>query len=206
MLWPCGADYTQSSGATAVVMVLVGESIVVANLGDSRCVIQRSATSPPPAQAGAAFATVDHKPSSVDETARIEAAGGTVVGNRVNGLLGVSRALGDFEMKDPAVSAHPCPMPMHCTAAAKARLRTALCCPTHTYARAHSPTHAQPPHIYGCHRCSRPHYPRYCTYSASPERIATPCICRPTLPTLPSALMSARVGWLSTGRQSSRAG
>ena len=147
MLWPCGADYTQSSGATAVVMVLVGESIVVANLGDSRCVIQRSATSPPPAQAGAAFATVDHKPSSVDETARIEAAGGTVVGNRVNGLLGVSRALGDFEMKDPAVSAHPCPMPMHCTAAAKARLRTALCCP-HTHTRAHTAPHMHSPPTY----------------------------------------------------------
>lgn len=81
--------YAQSSGSTAVAMVLAGESIVVANLGDSRCVIQRTTipcrhpsslrpsaphsthsllTAAPPR---AVFATVDHKPGSLDETARI---------------------------------------------------------------------------------------------------------------------------------------
>lgn len=41
----------------------------------------------------------DHKPYLPGETARIEAAGGTVAMRRVNGDLAVSRALGDFTYK-----------------------------------------------------------------------------------------------------------
>jgi len=41
----------------------------------------------------------DHKPYLPQETARIEAAGGTVAMRRVNGDLAVSRALGDFTYK-----------------------------------------------------------------------------------------------------------
>lgn len=45
------------------------------------------------------FSTADHKPSNDEERRRIEAAGGFLKAGRVNGMLAVSRALGDFELK-----------------------------------------------------------------------------------------------------------
>ena len=43
--------------------------------------------------------TVDHKPANPPEMERIQNAGGSVLIQRVNGSLAVSRALGDFEYK-----------------------------------------------------------------------------------------------------------
>ena len=46
------------------------------------------------------LATEDHKPSNPIERERIQNAGGSVMIQRVNGSLAVSRALGDFEYKN----------------------------------------------------------------------------------------------------------
>eukprot|EP00039_Didymoeca_costata_P012563 m.181488 g.181488 ORF g.181488 m.181488 type:complete len:450 (-) comp15514_c1_seq14:191-1540(-) len=87
-------DEREMSGATAVVAVTAKDHIVIANLGDSRAIIARSDGLPP-------HETQDHKPGLPKETERITAAGGFVINNRVNSFVGVSRALGDFEYKNP---------------------------------------------------------------------------------------------------------
>jgi protein phosphatase 1G len=87
-----GGEYGgPAAGCTAVCAVVRGDALVVANAGDSRCVLSR---------AGRAVAmTQDHKPNDPEEFARITAAGGFVADGRVNGSLNLSRALGDLEYK-----------------------------------------------------------------------------------------------------------
>jgi protein phosphatase 1L len=90
------AEHSQhrDAGSTASTAVLVGERLLVANVGDSRAVICR---------AGKAFAlSKDHKPNRDDERQRIEEAGGVVMWAgtwRVGGVLAVSRAFGDRLLK-----------------------------------------------------------------------------------------------------------
>lgn len=83
------------AGATAIVAVLKGNELYVANAGDSRGVLCRG---------GEAIAlSQDHKPSLDTERTRIEAAGGflsDIAGMcRVNGNLNLSRAIGDLRYK-----------------------------------------------------------------------------------------------------------
>lgn len=79
------------SGSTSVMTLIGPKDIVCANTGDSRAVLSRGGEAVPLSH--------DHKPMNPEEKARIEAAGGTVKFNRVNGDLAVSRALGDFVYK-----------------------------------------------------------------------------------------------------------
>jgi len=79
------------AGCTAVCAMVLGNQLVVANAGDSRCVLSRK---------GQAVAlTEDHKPTNDEEFDRICKAGGFVADGRVNGSLNLSRALGDLEYK-----------------------------------------------------------------------------------------------------------
>ena len=47
----------------------------------------------------------DHKPDNEGEMTRIKAAGGFVDDGRVQGIIAVSRAIGDWEYKNPALLA-----------------------------------------------------------------------------------------------------
>ncbi|KAF8044305.1 hypothetical protein BT93_A2330 [Corymbia citriodora subsp. variegata] len=88
-------------GSTAVAAVLTPDRIVVANCGDSRAVLCRGGKAIPLSR--------DHKPDRPDELARIEAAGGRVIyvnGARVEGILAMSRAIGDKYLK-PVVTSEP---------------------------------------------------------------------------------------------------
>ncbi|VDD88401.1 unnamed protein product [Enterobius vermicularis] len=79
------------SGATAVVVIIKENKIYCGNVGDSRAVACVSGVAKP--------LSFDHKPANDDESRRINAAGGWVEFNRVNGNLALSRALGDFAFK-----------------------------------------------------------------------------------------------------------
>ncbi|MEW5319690.1 MAG: hypothetical protein WDW38_010828 [Sanguina aurantia] len=97
-----GTETGEDVGATAVVAVLGKEHIWIAHCGDSRAVVQRSGEAVP--------VTQDHKPDREDEAARVRAAGGKVVyaagSYRVNGMLAMSRAIGDHFLR-PYVIAEP---------------------------------------------------------------------------------------------------
>ncbi|KAM0890580.1 hypothetical protein ACQ4PT_026944 [Festuca glaucescens] len=99
----------QIEGSTACVALIRGNQIIVGNVGDSRCVLSRNGQ--------AIDLSTDHKPNDPGERARIEAAGGSVIRKevlvydalgrrrielgpyRVDGIIAVSRALGDFQFK-----------------------------------------------------------------------------------------------------------
>ena len=63
----------------------------VANAGDTRCVIA--------SKSKAKDLSHDHKPDLLNEKRRVERAGGVVDEGRVNGVIAISRALGDWEYK-----------------------------------------------------------------------------------------------------------
>ncbi|XP_066995659.2 probable protein phosphatase CG10417 [Anabrus simplex] len=80
------------SGCTAVVALLRGRDLYVANAGDSRCVLSHKGK--------AVDMSVDHKPEDDEERERILNAGGKVtLDGRVNGGLNLSRAFGDHAYK-----------------------------------------------------------------------------------------------------------
>jgi serine/threonine protein phosphatase PrpC len=85
---------SQFTGCTATVVLISKDSIYCANAGDSRTVLARSSKTNQVEPL-----SEDHKPDNAEEKARIEAAGGFVEENRVNGSLNLSRSLGDFEYK-----------------------------------------------------------------------------------------------------------
>jgi len=73
-------------------VLITAEHIFCANSGDSRAVLSRNYNAVP--------LSFDHKPSNDLEQKRIEAAGGFVEEDRVNGSLNLSRSLGDFGYKN----------------------------------------------------------------------------------------------------------
>ncbi|ODN73750.1 hypothetical protein L202_07286 [Cryptococcus amylolentus CBS 6039] len=66
--------------------------LYTANVGDARGVLSRGGK--------AVRLTYDHKGSDASEAKRITDAGGFVMNNRVNGVLAVTRSLGDASMKE----------------------------------------------------------------------------------------------------------
>ena len=80
------------SGSTSVCVLISPTRYYFINCGDSRALLCRKGQ--------VHFATADHKPSNPLERDRIQKAGGSVMLQRVNGSLAVSRALGDYEYKN----------------------------------------------------------------------------------------------------------
>ncbi|KAG5470572.1 hypothetical protein LSCM1_01816 [Leishmania martiniquensis] len=82
----------ERGGCAAVVLYLDGDDVYCANAGDSRCVMCRNGT--------VDALSTDHKPYLPSEQMRIERAGCYVMNRRVNGMLALSRAIGDFMFKN----------------------------------------------------------------------------------------------------------
>ncbi|KAK3234040.1 hypothetical protein CYMTET_55700 [Cymbomonas tetramitiformis] len=91
-----------SCGTTAVTALVTRKKstdgprvLYIANVGDARGVLCRDLMNSPVAER----MSIDHKPADQAERSRIEQAGGAVINQRVLGVLAVSRALGDHELK-----------------------------------------------------------------------------------------------------------
>ncbi|GJN88177.1 hypothetical protein Rhopal_001142-T1 [Rhodotorula paludigena] len=76
----------------AVTKPAAKRTLYTANVGDARAVLSRGGK--------AVRLTYDHKGSDAKEAKRISDAGGFVLNNRVNGVLAVTRSLGDSSMKE----------------------------------------------------------------------------------------------------------
>lgn len=89
-----------TSGACVVTALIrvVGDKryLVVANAGDSRAVISRNSA--------VSRLTFDHKPTDEGEAKRVIAGGAFIRDGRVNGMIGITRALGDHTMKQWIIS------------------------------------------------------------------------------------------------------
>lgn len=88
---PESNDLANFVGCTACVALITKTEIFVANAGDSRCVLSKNGI--------AINMSEDHKPELDHEKKRIEKAEGFVEDNRVNGVLNLSRSLGDLDYK-----------------------------------------------------------------------------------------------------------
>ena len=79
------------SGSTAIACLISPSHVYLINCGDSRAIMVSDNQ--------VVLNTYDHKPINPIERERIQNAGGSVMIQRVNGSLAVSRALGDYEYK-----------------------------------------------------------------------------------------------------------
>jgi len=93
--------HIMTSGCTAAVCVLLEErgarTIYTAHLGDSRAVMSRGG------HASRLTSMTDHKATDPLEQKRVIEAGGRIVNERVNGMLAMTRALGDHLLKMPVL-------------------------------------------------------------------------------------------------------
>ncbi|XP_042479958.1 probable protein phosphatase 2C 2 isoform X2 [Macadamia integrifolia] len=92
-------NVSNSSGTTALTALILGRLLLVANVGDCRAVLCRKGEAIEMSQ--------DHRPIYPSEHKRVEELGGFVDDGYLNGVLSVSRALGDWDMKFPRGSPSP---------------------------------------------------------------------------------------------------
>ncbi|ODV80123.1 ser/thr protein phosphatase [Suhomyces tanzawaensis NRRL Y-17324] len=83
-------------GSTGIVTTIIRDRyIIVANTGDSRCILSVDGVPK--------TLSFDHKPILMNERIRVENSNGYVLNNRINEILALSRAFGDFTFKAPYI-------------------------------------------------------------------------------------------------------
>ena len=80
-------QYT-ATGSTASIVIIMGNKMTVANVGDSRVILING-------KGNVVRATVDHNVTNEYEKKLIQERGGTIFNNRVNGLISLTRCFGD---------------------------------------------------------------------------------------------------------------
>ena len=85
-------------GNTATVVFINNKLLYCANVGDSSCCLIGKT---------AEFISVDHKCKNKKEAKRIEKEGGRIEEDRLNGILCITRGLGDFDLKNKGLIADP---------------------------------------------------------------------------------------------------
>ena len=86
-------------GSTCLLSMVLNDRLTVANIGDSIALLVNK-------DGSVHQMNTEHKPTANAERRRIEEAGGIVLAHRVQGELSVSRAFGDFELRN-YISAEP---------------------------------------------------------------------------------------------------
>jgi serine/threonine protein phosphatase PrpC len=87
-----------NAGCTSCVVLITKDTIYCANAGDSRACLATK-------KGKVIDLSHDHKPDNDGELKRVKAAGGFVEDGRVQGVIAVSRAIGDWEYKNPKLLA-----------------------------------------------------------------------------------------------------
>lgn len=86
-------------GTTALVALFLADDLFVANAGDTRCILSTN-------KGTVHHASTAHRPSDKKEEERIKLMGGNITDMsvpRVEGILAVSRALGDFDLAEKGI-------------------------------------------------------------------------------------------------------
>ncbi|TGZ69906.1 hypothetical protein CRM22_003475 [Opisthorchis felineus] len=112
-------------GSTASTVLIVNNTMYIANLGDSKVVLGRMVRDLHPVSSDngdsnkseeshsgsysltAVCLTRDHNPMDYEERQRIQASGASVQNGRVNNILEVSRSFGDYQFKKQGVTCIP---------------------------------------------------------------------------------------------------
>lgn len=90
-------------GTTATTLYLLNDVFYVANIGDSKAIVCRQK-----AEKNVIIElTEDHNPQKYEERERIEKAGGVVKNGRIDGVIEVSRSIGDGQFKTRGVTCIP---------------------------------------------------------------------------------------------------
>ncbi|XP_071110278.1 integrin-linked kinase-associated serine/threonine phosphatase 2C-like [Haliotis cracherodii] len=96
---------TWKDGTTAILVLVINETLFIANLGDSKSILCRYKEDQ--AKCVAVPLSTDHSPGVYEERMRIQKSGGHVREGRVMGQLEVSRSIGDGPYKNHGVICLP---------------------------------------------------------------------------------------------------